>query len=326
MANTKGDDMRLAKLGTCIVILCFFASCMTDGRSGKAGGPTGEDLDSLWDYDNPEASEMSFRRLIPDETESVDTAFLAELLTQIARAQGLQMKFEDAHQTLDQAESLLEERMKRARIRYLLERGRVFNSSGEREKSQQYFLDAWKLGRGSKQDYYMVDALHMLAIVAPADDQLSWAEAAMDAAEKSKDERTKKWLGSLYNNTGWTYHDLGELDKALDMFEKSLEWNRVHGDSTRVRIARWTIARAYRSLDRLQEALEIQLALEQEIDTEGVEPDGYVYEEIAECLLGLGRDEESKPYFKLAFEHLSKNEWMKANEADRLKRLEQLSM
>ena len=318
--------MRLALLGTCIVILCFCASCMTDGRSGMVKGPTGEDLDSLWNYDDPEASEISFRRLIPDESESVDTAFLAELLTQIARAQGLQMKFKEAHVTLDQAESLLEERMTRARIRYLLERGRVYNSSKEREKSERYFIDAWNLGRKSKEDFYTVDALHMLAIVAHPDEQLSWAEAAMDVAEKSKDERAKKWLGSLYNNTGWTYHDLGEYEKALDMFEKSLAWNELHGDATRVRIARWTIARAYRSLDRLQEALDIQLALEQEIDAEGIEPDGYVYEEIGECLLALGRDEESKPYFKLAFEHLSKDEWMQANEADRLKRLEQLSI
>ena len=324
--TNKGDEMRLALLGTCIVILCFCVSCMTDGRSGMVKGPTGADLDSLWNHDDPEASETSFRRLIPDESESVDTAFLAELLTQIARAQGLQMKFKEAHVTLGQAESLLEERMTRARIRYLLERGRVYNSSKEREKSEQYFVDAWNLGRKSKEDFYTVDALHMLAIVAPADEQLSWAEAAMDAAEKSKDERAKKWLGALYNNTGWTYHDLGEYEKALDMFEKSLAWNELHGDAARVRIARWTIARAYRSLGHLQEALDIQLALEQEIDAEGIEPDGYVYEEIGECLLAIGRDEESKPYFKLAFEHLSKDEWMQANEAERLKRLEQLSL
>jgi tetratricopeptide (TPR) repeat protein len=318
--------MRMAALGTCIVILCFGVSCMTDGRSGMVKGPTGADLDGLWNYDDPEASEISFRRLIPDESESVDTAFLAELLTQIARAQGLQMKFEEAHKTLDQAESLLEVRMTRARIRYLLERGRVYNSSKEREKSEQYFIDAWKLGRKSSEDFYTVDALHMLAIAASSDEQLSWAEAAMDMAEKSKDDRAKEWLGSLYNNTGWTYHDLGEYEKALDMFEKSLAWNELNGDAARVRIARWTIARSYRSLDRLQEALDIQLALEQEIDAEGIEPDGYVYEEIGECILAMGRDEESKPYFKLAFEHLSKDEWMQANEAERLKRLEQLSI
>ena len=135
--------MRLAAVGACIVILCLSISCMKDGRSGTVKGPTGADLDSLWNYDDPEASEISFRRLIPDENEPVDTAFLAELLTQIARAQGLQMKFKEAHVTLDQAESLLTKRMTRARTRYLLERGRVYNSSEEREKSEQYFIDAW---------------------------------------------------------------------------------------------------------------------------------------------------------------------------------------
>jgi len=318
--------MRLAAVGICVVILCLCISCMNEGRPGQIKGPTGENLDSYWDYDHPDSSEIRFRRLIPDENESVDTAFLAELLTQIARAQGLQMKYKEAQATLDQAESILTKDMIVARIRYLLERGRVYNSSGEREKSEQYFIDAWNLARRHGEDFYAVDALHMLAIAAPPEEQLSWAEAATDAAAKSKDERARKWLGSLYNNTGWTYYDLGEYEKALDMFEKSLAWNEQYGDEERVRTARWTIGRAYRSLGRLDEALQIQLALEQEIDAAGLEPDGYVYEEIGECLLALGRDEEAKPYFKMAFDHLSKDEWMRVNEADRLKRLKDLSM
>jgi tetratricopeptide (TPR) repeat protein len=301
------------------------ASCVNDGRPGPVKGPRGASLDSLWDYNHPDSSEIRFRRLIPDETREVDVAFLAELLTQIARAQGLQMKYEEAHETLDQAESLLTDKMIVPRIRYLLERGRVYNSSKESEKSEQYFYDAWKLARANDQDFYSVDALHMLAISTPPELQLSWAEAAMAEAEKSMDERARKWLGSLYNNTGWTYHDLGEYEKALDMFEKSLEWNQQYGDPGRVRTARWTIARAYRSLDRLEEALEIQMDLEQEIEAEGLEPDGYVYEEIGECLLALGREDESKPYFGMAYENLSKDEWMRANEADRLKRLKSLS-
>ena len=68
------------------------------------------------------------------------------------------------------------------------------------------------------------------------------------------------------------------------------------------------------------------LALEQEIEEKGVEADGYVYEEIGECLLALGREAESKKYFKLAYDLLSKDEWLKANQADRLKRLAKLSL
>ncbi len=318
--------MRLAAVGVCVVIVCFCMSCMNDKRPGSAKGPGGASLDGLWDYDHPDSSEITFRRLIPDADGDVDTAYLAELLTQIARAQGLQMKYKEAHVTLDQAESLLTDEMIVARVRCLLERGRVYNSSNERGKSEPYFMDAWSLARAEGEDFYAVDALHMLAIAAPSDEQLSWAEMAMDSAEKSKDERAKKWLGSLYNNTGWTYHDLGEYGKALDMFEKSLVWNEQYGDEEQVRIARWTIARGYRSLDRLEESLEIQLALEQEIDADGLEHNGYVHEEIGECLLAMGRDEESKPYFKLAFEYLSQDEWMQANEVERLKRLEELAL
>lgn len=317
--------MRVAALAVLVAMLCLSLSCMRDNRPARVKGPTGASLDSLWDYNDPEASEIAFRRLIPNEDQSVDVGFLVELLTQIARAQGLQMKFKEAHATLDQAESLLTDDMVVPRIRCLLERGRVYNSSGEREASEPLFLKAWKLAREHGEDFYAVDALHMLAIVTDPELQISWAEAAIDAAEKSKDERAKSWLGSLYNNLGWTYHDLGEYDKALDMFEKSLAWNQEYGNAERVRIARWAVARAYRSLGRLHAALEIQRDLEDEIEAEGLEPDGYVYEEIAECLLAQDRVAESKPYFKLAYEYLSKDQWLKANEAERLKRLKKLS-
>ena len=34
----------------------------------------------------------------------------------------------------------------------------------------------------------------------------------------------KKWLGSLYNNIGWTYHDLQQYEAALAIFQKALVW------------------------------------------------------------------------------------------------------
>ena len=94
------------------------------------------DFDSLWDYSNPEQTEIKFREILIQYPED-DPAFL-ELLTQIARAQGLQRKFDKAHQTLDQVEKLVEGQSSRARIRYLLERGRVFNSSGKPEDSRPF--------------------------------------------------------------------------------------------------------------------------------------------------------------------------------------------
>jgi tetratricopeptide (TPR) repeat protein len=281
-------------------------------------------FDDLWDYNDPGQTETKFRELLPEAEASGDKSYHAQLLTQIARTQGLQRNFEDARQTLNTVETMLTDELVVARIRYLLERGRVYNSSGDPEGSKSYFLDAWKLGLDSGEDAYAVDAAHMLAIVEPPEVQLEWSEKAMEVAEKSSDEGAKYWLGPLYNNTGWTYHDMGEYEKALELFEKSLEWRQERDDEEGTRIARWTIGRAYRSLGRIEEALDVQKKLEAEFESEGVERDGYVYEELAECLLLLDREDEARPYFRLAYDFLSQDEWLVANEPDRLKRLKEL--
>src|SRR5262245_53476156 len=63
------------------------------------------DFDQLWDYDDPAASEQRFRVLLLRI--AAGTPAYLELVTQIARAQGLQRDFEAAHSTVrggDEAE------------------------------------------------------------------------------------------------------------------------------------------------------------------------------------------------------------------------------
>src|SRR4030095_14285069 len=99
------------------------------------------DFDSLWDYSNPQHTETRFREILLQVHE--DNPAYLELLTQIARAQGLQQKFERAHQTLDQVERRLGKYSSRARVRYLLERGRVFNSAGQPDEAMPLFDQAY---------------------------------------------------------------------------------------------------------------------------------------------------------------------------------------
>src|SRR5262245_41296279 len=99
------------------------------------------DFEKLWDYDDPAASEQRFRELLPQIPAGTPSYF--ELLTQIARAQGLQGDFDAAHQTLDTVERALSGTDGRVHIRYLLERGRTFNSAGQPEKARPLFLAAW---------------------------------------------------------------------------------------------------------------------------------------------------------------------------------------
>jgi tetratricopeptide (TPR) repeat protein len=282
---------------------------------------TPTDFDSLWDYDRPAETEMKFRELLP--AAQGDQSYHVQLLTQIARAEGLQRKFDEAHETLNQAESLLTDDLTRARIRYLLERGRVCNSAGYPDKAKPFFQQAYDLAVASGEDPYAVDAAHMIAIVEPPEHQLEWNLRAIELAEKSSDPRARKWLGSLLNNLGWTYHDGGQYETALDTFQKALKWREEQGDAETTRIARWCVARALRSLKRIEEAHTTQAALVKEYDEAG-EKSGYVYEELAECLHALGRTDEAQPYFALAYTELLKDTWLEKNEAPRLQRLKAL--
>lgn len=278
------------------------------------------DFDKLWNYSDPASTETKFRDILPQAETSENRAYHAELLTQIARTQGLQRKFDDAHHTLDGVEPMLTENAERARIRYELERGRVFNSSGNRDAARPHFLRAWELAQQANEDFYTIDAAHMMGIIEPPDDALAWNEKAIALAEQTPDTRAKGWLGSLTNNTGWTYHDKGNYDKALEYFEKCLHWHEERQTGRGLQIAKWSVARALRSLGRTEEALVQQQSLLKEHEVAG-SSDGYVFEEMGECLYALGRMEEARPYFAQAYTVLGVDEWLKANEPERLERL-----
>lgn len=281
------------------------------------------DFDQLWNYNQPAETEKRFRELLTEAETSGDKSYHAQLLTQIARTQGLQRHFDSAHKTLDAVQVMLTDDLTTARIRYLLERGRVFNSSQKRDQARPLFLQAWELAQSVGEDGYAVDAAHMIAIVESApDQQLEWNLKALKLAESSNQPDAQKWLGSLYNNIGWTYHDSGEYEKALEIFQKALQWREQKGDAQTIFIARWCIGRTLRSLGRLDEALNIQRELLKEIEA-GAPSDGYVYEELGELLL-LKNDPEAPRYFQLAYHQLAGDAWFAANEPARLERLKTL--
>ncbi|MFN8451853.1 MAG: tetratricopeptide repeat protein [Anaerolineae bacterium] len=277
-----------------------------------------ENFDALWDYDHPAETEKTFRALLAQ----TDGARRFELLTQIARAQGLQGNFADGHATLDEVERDLSAEASAARVRLLLERGRLFNSAGEPQRAHPCFTQAWEFGQQIGEIGYAVDAGHMLGILeAPS---LDWSMKALELAQTSDDPRARRWLATLYNNIGWTLHDRGDYAQALDMFERAVPLREAQGTPAPLRIARWAVARALRSLNRLDEALAIQRSLAAQLASAG-ERDGYVDEELGECLLALGRADDARPHFARAYELLSQDSWLAQHEPERLERLRQLS-
>src|SRR5262249_20858947 len=151
-----------------------------------------------------------------------------------------------------------------------------------------------------------------------------WNRRALDLAERTPDQRAKKWLGSLCNNMGWTYHDAGQFEQALALFEKALAFREAQSQEREARIARWCIARALRSLGRPEKALAMQRALLEANQRTG-EVDGCVFEELGECLLLLGRPGEAQPLFARAHAELSRDPWLAEGEPERLARLARLA-
>jgi tetratricopeptide (TPR) repeat protein len=280
------------------------------------------DFDKLWDYDHPDVSERKFRELLPAALDSQDLSYFSQLLTQIARAEGLQRKYENAHKTLDRVDKAMLKINDKTRIRYLLERGRVYNSSGKPDTAKPLFQEAFDLSVLLKEDFFAVDAAHMMAIVEEPEKQMEWNLKALDMAENSNDERARNWRASLCNNTGWTYFDSGNYEEALYMFEKALQLREEQGNLDNIRVAKWCVAKALRMKGHTEEAMDIQQQLFQDYQGAG-RKSGFVYEEIAECLLAMSNAEEAQGWFAAAYDELRKDPSV-ASDRDRLARMKTL--
>jgi len=279
------------------------------------------DFDALWDYEQPGPTERKFRELLPAALDSLDISYLAELLTQIARAEAMQKKFSEAQKTLDRVEKALPKADQRVSVRYVLERGRVLSLSGKPREAQPRLREAFNLALMLKMDLHAIDAARMMAIAEP-EKALEWNMKALDLAEKSADARANKAKGPLYSSIGWNHFERKEYQEALFMFQKYLESCEQLGDPLKIRTAKWPVAKVLRVIKLTEEALEMQRKLFEEYQGEG-KRNGYVYEEIAECLLILGQEQEAQEWFAAAYAELSKDPRL-AREQNRLTRLKEL--
>jgi len=280
-------------------------------------------LDDLWDYDDVASSEARFRAAIEVAEAGGDPAAAAEARTQLARSLGLQGRFDDGDAILDgvEADGPAGDRI---RVRALLERGRLRRSSGDPAAAVAPFEEAWALARSLGEDGLAVDAAHMLALVDAPPGEGTWHERALDLAETSPNPAARSWRGSLWNNIGWARFTAGDLDGALAAFETALAARREQGKPKETRVAEWCVARGLRALGRPVEAIAIQERLAAETARAGEPDDGYMAEEIGECLHALGREDEASPFFARAAELLAADPRLTEHEPGRIERLRRL--
>jgi tetratricopeptide (TPR) repeat protein len=272
------------------------------------------DIDSFWEYGDPAATEERFRKALAPATGDERL----ELLTQIARTYSLRKRFDEAHNLLDEIERQLSDAGPRPSVRYFLERGRTYNSSGEKDKARSLFAEAWERASSMGLVGLAVDAAHMVAIThMGTPEAITWNQRGLAVGRPSNDPKARALIPAMLNNTAWDLHDLRRFEEAFPLFEEAqAEWI-ARQQPEQIRIARWSVARCLRSLGRYSEALAIQTGLEGEHQAAGT-VDGFVFEEIGENLAALGRLEDAKPYFAKAVDELGKDDWFVQNEAERL--------
>ncbi|MEP7028086.1 MAG: tetratricopeptide repeat protein [Candidatus Eisenbacteria bacterium] len=325
-------------LSVSLLLALILAAGAAPAKTPLPGKATMTDFSALertirdtWDFHDPATSEQRFVAMLDSVTG--DRAAHAIVHTQVARAQGLQRQFDEAQATLDTVEQAVAalppgRPQIHARARLDIERGRAFNSAGDPGRARPLFEEAFAEADSAMQPALAVDAAHMVAIAAANDsaagDALAWNERALAMAESSSNPEARSWRASLLNNLGWTYHDAGDFPKALGLFERAVAARKEEGDARSVREARWMVARCLRSLGRLDDALAQQRALEKECALSG-EPDGYVFEELGECLYALGKKDEAKPWFAKAHDELVQDPFLRYDEPQRLERLQELS-
>jgi tetratricopeptide (TPR) repeat protein len=238
------------------------------------------DVDELWDFEDPAGSEHRFRRT----AEKATGADRITLLTQVARALGLQGQYAEGHALLDELHGwerqAPDEAVFSVDARIELERGRLYRSAGDPEQAADRFEEAVTLAREAGNDPLEVDAVHMQAVLATGAGAVDLDRRALELARRSSDPAARPWEAPLLNNLGLALVDVGSLDEALSTFEDAVAVRESRGERRETQIGRWMVAWTLRLLGRRHEALALQRSLKDELTADGID-DPYVDEEIA---------------------------------------------
>jgi tetratricopeptide (TPR) repeat protein len=289
-----------------------------------------ERFDELFQGD-PAEIEQRLLELRPKSLVHPDASLTPQIDSQIALVQAMQQRWDDAVATLERAERLPGADLPVARVRLLLERGRVFHQARRMAEALPWMIASYELSRSNGLDYHGVNAAHMAAIVAeePAA-KIQWNQIAIELAKTTADEKVKAWLVVLHNNIGQAYIAAGRFKDALAAFQQCRRLAAQQGNAVLERGARWGIARAQRSLGNVADALSSQQQLLKEYDDiqcEGSLPTeligmarGMVYEELAELMPAKSAD-----FAAMALLDLGVNHWFRELEPVRWSRIQQLA-
>lgn len=257
-------------------------------RSSETGRPSiplppdyAEHIPPSFDYiwqalEDPADIEAALQSTYDDNHDQLTRSFLAQLLTQIARARGMQDKLREAQAALDKAK--WESSDKVAVIRMEVETARLRRVQGKDVEATTLLKKVYETAEGAPLDYFKADAAHILYLVEPdkgPKDAKTWEDAVLKIARDSVNVKTRRWAAVVLTDQGWKIFNEGRAIEALPLFEEALEirkaaftysYNRHDGQpllktKQAYRVARWNLARVLREVGRYERAYKLQKEL-----------------------------------------------------------------
>jgi len=198
---------------------------------------TQDALDALWGSGDPATAEARLREAAAAAESSADRA---ELETQVARSLGLQGRPDEGLALLDAVALGPSAGEERVRARVAIERGRLVEAAGSPGDALPQFEAAATLADRAGSAFLRLEALHMIAVVAPQRAEHVTAQA-LEELEAIEDPRARRWSVALHGDLGRIRFDAGDLEGALEEFEAALSSAQVWGTAEEAGWAREAI-------------------------------------------------------------------------------------
>lgn len=274
------------------------------GCTGGAGGGGKEDTlesmlaaaEDLFDAGQHADAAAAFEG-VADEALAADEEILyVEACAMAARSHLAGGDVEMGHTWLVRAAAKASDSEPAGWSRYLSVRGRFEWKRGDLETATETFEDLFLFCEQNEFWERAVDASNMAAITGPPGEVFDWSERGIEIAERGG---LTRWLGPLWNNLGWNYHDEGMYDEAYGALVKAREYHYMNERELPRLIADYSVAHVMMKQGRLDEAgvemrkvLRWATRLNDDGDPNALEWMGFSRWDLGEMALASGEREE----------------------------------
>ena len=269
---------------------------MTTSAAAQSTTAFAATLDAQWDFDKPALSEERFRAELAKWPARVGRG-AGSAHADCARARPAAQVRRRARAARRRSSAIARDFRRTCASAICSERGRTFNSSGAPQRAVPLFAEALPLAE-TRQGRVLRRRRRAHARHRGAGRRAARLEPEGARARGGRDRSTRPRLARI----ALQQHRLDVLrrrrrENGARLLAKGA--GRAGGDGqrrARSRVAKWTVARGYRGVGRLDDAEAAQKSLARRVRPGIGETDGYVYEELAEIALARGDAKAARPW------------------------------